>query len=75
MSKIGEQISAALQRFEEDYTKFENGNKAASTRARKALMEIKNLASEGRKELTAARAPKKESDGNGGPEEPTKSPI
>jgi hypothetical protein len=60
MSKIGEQISAALQQFEEDQAKFEAGNKAAGTPARKALMEIKKIAGEGRKELNAMRATKKQ---------------
>jgi Histone H1-like protein Hc1 len=51
MSKIGGQISAALQNFEEDYEKFEIGNHAAGVRARKALMEIKKIAEAGRKEI------------------------
>jgi len=51
MSKIGGQISAALQNFEEDYEKFEVGNHAAGVRARKALMEIKRIAEAGRKEI------------------------
>jgi hypothetical protein len=51
VSKIGEQISAFLRDFEEDYEKFEIGNHAAGVRARKALMEIKKLAEAGRKEI------------------------
>ena len=39
--------------FESDYTKFsEKGNKAAATRARKALQEIRNLAKEIRTEIS-----------------------
>jgi hypothetical protein len=51
MSKIGEQISAFLRDFEEDYEKFEIGNPAPGVRARKALMEIKRIAEAGRKEI------------------------
>jgi hypothetical protein len=61
MPKIGDQLREALSRFEEENTKVENGNKAAGTRARKALMDIKNLAAEGRKALLAtASEPKSE---------------
>jgi outer membrane murein-binding lipoprotein Lpp len=55
MSKIGEQISEALAKFEEDYSKLAKGNKAAKTRARKALMEIKKIAAAGRKEISDAK--------------------
>jgi len=51
MSKIGDQISAFLRNFEEDYEKLEIGNHAAGVRARKALMEIKKIADAGRKEI------------------------
>jgi len=51
MSKIGDQISAFLRNFEEDYEKFELGNHSAGVRARKALMEIKRVADSGRKEI------------------------
>lgn len=51
MSKIGDQISAFLRDFEEEYEKFEIGNHAAGVRARKALMEIKKIADTGRKEI------------------------
>ena len=60
MSKIGDKISEALQRFEEDHAKFEKGNHSAGVRARKALMEIKKIAGDGRKELGAMN-PKKRS--------------
>jgi len=55
MSKIGDQISAALARFEEDFPKFENGNHAAGVRARAALMEIKKIAADGRVAIKEAR--------------------
>lgn len=58
MSKISEQLSEALARFTEEHDKFEAGNKAAGTRARKALMEIKQIASEGRKEISTAKSSK-----------------
>jgi Histone H1-like protein Hc1 len=60
MSKIGNQISEALRSFEEDYEKFESGNKAAGTRARKALLEIKKLADSGRKEISDTKEKRKE---------------
>ena len=59
MSKIGEQISEALSRFESDFGKYENGNHSAGVRARKALMEIKKIAADGRKELSAMNPKKK----------------
>ena len=55
MSKLGEQIAQAVQQFQEEDAKFEGGNKAAGTRARKALMEIKKLADIRRKEIQAAK--------------------
>ena len=55
MTKIGEQITEAVARFEEDNAKFQSGNKSAGVRARKALMEIKKIAGDARKELAAAR--------------------
>jgi len=60
MSKIGDQISTALQAFEEDYAKFEKGNRSAGVRARKALMEIKKIAGKGRKEISNAKPQKQQ---------------
>ena len=43
------------EKDEEEDTKFENGNKSAGTRARKALMEIKKACDARRKEIQAAK--------------------
>jgi len=45
-------IQALVEKHTSDYQKALDGNKAAGTRARKALMEIKKLAHEERKNLT-----------------------
>jgi len=55
MSKLGEQIALMVQQFQEEDAKFDGGNKAAGTRARKALMELKKLADARRKEIQAAK--------------------
>lgn len=46
-----QQIEHALSEIKEDYEKGKGGNKAAGTRVRKAMQEIKNLAQEIRKEM------------------------
>lgn len=46
------QLSDVLEEVEEDLMKFyEKGNKAAGTRARKSLMELKKLSHEIRQEI------------------------
>lgn len=51
--KIFNQIKELVASIEQDADKFYNsGNSAAGTRVRKALQEIKTLASEARKEVT-----------------------
>ncbi len=45
-----------VEQFKEEYEKFQRGNKAAGTRARKALMEIKKLAGELRMAISAQKA-------------------
>jgi hypothetical protein len=46
------QLTEALDEAEEDLMKFyEKGNKAAGTRARKSLMELKKLSHEIRQEI------------------------
>ncbi|MEM1184349.1 MAG: histone H1 [Planctomycetota bacterium] len=50
-----EQIEAALSEIKEDYEKGKGGNKAAGTRVRKAMQEVKNLAQEIRKEMLETR--------------------
>ena len=52
-------MKALVSEFETDYTKFaEKGNKAAGTRARKALQEIRNLAKDIRSEISGAKKEK-----------------
>jgi len=47
-----EQLEALLDSMKDDFEKFyEKGNKAAGTRVRKGMMEIKNLAQDIRKEV------------------------
>ena len=56
MSKIFEQIQTIVTDTEADVTKFyENGNKAAGTRVRKAMQAIKALAQDLRKEVQASK--------------------
>ena len=51
-----EKIKELVASAEADVNKFdEKGNKAAGTRLRKALQEIKVLAQEGRNEVTAKK--------------------
>lgn len=52
-------LKSLVSEFEADYTKFsEKGNKAAGTRARKALQEIRNLAKDIRTEISDAKKEK-----------------
>ncbi len=55
MSKTGELIATLVAQFQEEDAKFEGGNKAAGTRARKALMELKKAADTRRKEIQASK--------------------
>lgn len=50
MSKSA-QLASLVQEFQEEDAKFESGNNAAGTRARKALMEIKKVCDARRKEI------------------------
>tara|TARA_R110000803_G_scaffold74903_4_gene139068 strand:+ start:4219 stop:4392 length:174 start_codon:yes stop_codon:yes gene_type:complete len=51
-----ENMKAILEGLNEDVQKFdEKGNKAAGTRVRQGLQEIKNLAQELRKEISAKK--------------------
>ena len=53
--KSFDELKELVNSMEEDVTKFsEKGNKAAGTRVRKALMEIKNHVHEMRKEVVEA---------------------
>jgi hypothetical protein len=51
MSATAAKLTMLVAQFEEEDTKFENGNAAAGTRARKALMEIKRLCDDRRKQI------------------------
>ena len=53
MSNTSSQIALLVTQFQEEDAKFEGGNNAAGTRARKALMEIKKLCDARRKEIQA----------------------
>ncbi len=55
MSKVSEQIVQLVQDFQAEDAKFEGGNNAAGTRARKALMEIKKLCDSRRKEIQSSK--------------------
>ena len=55
MSNTGDQIANLVEEFQAEDAKFEGGNKAAGTRARKALMEIKKLCDARRKEIQAEK--------------------
>jgi hypothetical protein len=51
MSKTSSQIAELVQAFQMEDEKFEGGNAAAGTRARKALMELKKACDARRKEI------------------------
>ncbi len=55
MSATSHKIAELVQQFQEEDAKFEGGNKAAGTRARKALMEIKKACDARRKEIQASK--------------------
>ena len=56
MSESHDKIVEAIDAYLEENAKFEDkGNKAAGTRARKALMDLKNLATARRKEIQAKK--------------------
>jgi len=51
-----DKMKSLVSEFEADFKKFsEKGNKAAGTRARKALQEIRNLAKDIRTEISDAK--------------------
>ena len=51
-----EQLKNLVASIEQDLKKAEGGNKAAGTRVRKAMQEVKSLAQEIRKRILEARA-------------------
>ena len=50
-----QQIEQAIASIKDDYEKGKGGNKAAGTRVRKAMQDVKNLAQEIRKEMLENR--------------------
>ena len=55
MAAIASKIMELAQALEADEDKFVSGNKAAGSRARKTLQEIKRIAQEGRKDIQKAK--------------------
>ncbi len=55
-----EQIKRAVEAWEAEDTKFEKGNNAAGTRARKALAEVGKLIKQRRNEITETKNARKE---------------
>jgi len=55
MSNFYDQMIATLESARGDVEKAEDGNKAATSRVRKAMQEIKNLAQDIRKEMLELR--------------------
>ena len=50
-----EQLEQIVAGCKEDYLKSKGGNKAAGTRVRKSMQDVKNLAQEIRKEMLETR--------------------
>lgn len=55
MSNYFDQLVAAVEAARGDVEKAEEGNKAATSRVRKAMQDIKNLAQDIRKEMLELR--------------------
>lgn len=55
MSRASDQLMQMVQQFQMEDDKFEGGNNAAGTRARKALMEIKKFCDQRRKDIQNAK--------------------
>jgi len=60
MSNTTEQLKTAMESFLSENEKFDNGNGAAGTRARKALQEMANLVKARRKEISEEKNARKE---------------
>jgi hypothetical protein len=50
-----EQLQQLVESAREDYNKAKGGNRAAGTRVRKIMQDVKNLAQEIRKEMLESR--------------------
>jgi hypothetical protein len=55
--ELYEQLKRVVASIEEDMSKAEGGNKAAGTRVRTAMQDVKNLAQEIRKAILDMRTP------------------
>jgi hypothetical protein len=55
MSQNYERLLNTVTAIREDFEKAETGNKAAQTRVRKAMQDVKNLAQDIRKEMLEVR--------------------
>jgi hypothetical protein len=62
-----ENLKRMIQAAEDDVQKAAGGNKAAGTRARKAMQDIKNAAQQVREEILKARPDKEKAAGGGQP--------
>lgn len=60
MSTTTDQITDAVTQFVAEDTKFQAGNAAAGTRARKALADLGKLVKQRRNEITAEKNARKE---------------
>ena len=60
MSQTVEQLKTAFQNFLDENEKFESGNGAAGTRARKALQEVAKAVKLRRNEITEIKNARKE---------------
>ncbi len=60
MSNTVEQLKSAFEAFLAENSKFESGNGAAGTRARKALQEVAKLVKARRSEITDEKNARKE---------------
>jgi len=56
-------IATALEAYEAEHKKFEAGNSAAGTRARKALAELSKAIKARRNEITETKVARKEAKG------------
>ena len=61
--ELFDKLMAAVETAKDDVQKAEGGNKAAGTRARQHMQEIKNLAQEIRKEILNFRSGTEEKTG------------
>jgi len=60
MTQTEKDLAAAFAEWQTENEKFEGGNAAAGTRARKALQDLATLAKARRKEITETKAARKE---------------